>query len=521
MLRLLLADDEYIERQAMQIVMKREFGSIYEIEVATNGVEVVEKAREFQPHLIFMDIKMPGRSGIEAAKIIKQYLPDTNIVFITAYDFFDYAKEAIELDAEAILLKPVEIETILELIKKVTIKIKNRLESCEKRRQIENKFEQITRQFHEEFIGMLGNFNTNPDQLGQYLKIMDVSFGCGVTAVIDISDINNDDSLSIFQKGIFKRRMIEKIEELCKKEKVILVTGLVGDAIKLLFVFPSEMKGSEKIEYQVDSFINRGLKVITRELPYGISDPVCQESLLPDAMYQASMKAFYLDEKKCDCYPYELEEKCIQAIQKLDVSEARLKIQEIACVLQREYHYKSAFNREVRGLYSVIKRTLRLKFRGSFSIFLQADERIGDVDNYSSMMSLFGIILDYLDSIADISRDKNQVLIQKICNYTEENYNKDISLEEAASYIGFSTYYFAKLFKEYQKTSYIDYMINLRVKKAKKLLDDTDMNIAEVGYTVGYEDANYFTRVFKKVEGLTPSIYKTRERVEDINNKIQ
>ncbi len=76
--------------------------------------------------------------------------------------------------------------------------------------------------------------------------------------------------------------------------------------------------------------------------------------------------------------------------------------------------------------------------------------------------------------------------------------------------IGFSSFYFTKLMKEYMSMSYIDYITSLRVEKAKRLLEETEMTVKDVGVAVGYENANYFTRVFKRVVGISPKQYKCK-----------
>jgi two-component system, response regulator YesN len=99
-------------------------------------------------------------------------------------------------------------------------------------------------------------------------------------------------------------------------------------------------------------------------------------------------------------------------------------------------------------------------------------------------------------------------LMMKAKEYIDEHFAEAITLEEAAEHVGLSPYYFSKLFKDRFGITFIDYITEIRMKRAKELMENPDVSIKEVCYTVGYKDPNYFSRVFKKYTGLTPSEYR-------------
>ena len=98
--------------------------------------------------------------------------------------------------------------------------------------------------------------------------------------------------------------------------------------------------------------------------------------------------------------------------------------------------------------------------------------------------------------------------IQRICRYMEDNYNEKITLNSIAEQAGFSKYYISRLFKQYMGVTIIDYLIKIRLDKAKKLLVSGEYNIKQISYMVGYSDPNYFTWSFKKYLGISPIKYK-------------
>ena len=127
---------------------------------------------------------------------------------------------------------------------------------------------------------------------------------------------------------------------------------------------------------------------------------------------------------------------------------------------------------------------------------------------------LTGLITEAISSIKEISSDdgksENLQDSQKsiIKKYIKENYKRDISAGDVAGILGYSDVYFSKIFKQLFDDTFINYLTNLRIEKAKVLLKDVSFNIKEVGASVGYTDSNYFTKVFKRAVGMSPSEYR-------------
>ena len=101
--------------------------------------------------------------------------------------------------------------------------------------------------------------------------------------------------------------------------------------------------------------------------------------------------------------------------------------------------------------------------------------------------------------------------VNQALDYIENNYKKDLSLKKVSKEVGLSLYYFSHLFKEEVGVSFVTYLNKFRIKKAKELLVNSKLNIAEISFDVGYNDPNYFTRVFKEYEDLTPSEFRIRK----------
>jgi two-component system response regulator YesN len=119
-------------------------------------------------------------------------------------------------------------------------------------------------------------------------------------------------------------------------------------------------------------------------------------------------------------------------------------------------------------------------------------------------------IADLMVSIAEDRRGRFSPAVAKAREYIEMNYADDLSLEGVAREVRVSPFYFSKLFKEECSEGFQDYLTRLRIEAAKKLLDDPERSVKEVSFDIGYQDPNYFSRLFKKETGLTPSEYRER-----------
>ena len=117
------------------------------------------------------------------------------------------------------------------------------------------------------------------------------------------------------------------------------------------------------------------------------------------------------------------------------------------------------------------------------------------IENVRGMQKTDGIVHSQKDIIKD---------------YIDRNYKKDISAKDVAGILGYSDVYFSKVFKQLFDDNFINYLTKIRIDRAKVLLKDISFNIKEVGKSVGYADSNYFTKVFKRSIGMSPSEYRNR-----------
>lgn len=125
---------------------------------------------------------------------------------------------------------------------------------------------------------------------------------------------------------------------------------------------------------------------------------------------------------------------------------------------------------------------------------------------------LFELINLAIENVRSMQKTDSIVHSQKdvIKDYIDRNYKKDISAKDVAGILGYSDVYFSKVFKQLFDDNFINYLTKIRIDRAKLLLKDVSFNIKEVGKSVGYADSNYFTKVFKRSIGMSPSEYRSK-----------
>lgn len=125
---------------------------------------------------------------------------------------------------------------------------------------------------------------------------------------------------------------------------------------------------------------------------------------------------------------------------------------------------------------------------------------------------LFELINTAIENVRSMQKTDSIVHSQKdiIKDYIDRNYKKDISAKDVAGILGYSDVYFSKVFKQLFDDNFINYLTKIRIDRAKVLLKDVSFNIKEVGKSVGYADSNYFTKVFKRSVGMSPSEYRSK-----------
>lgn len=218
MIKLLIADDEYLSRHAFSSILKNSFSEISIADEAENGMEALEKARALKPDIIAMDIRMPGINGLAAAEQILSEMPSTIIIIITAYDDFDYLQKALELGAKAYFLKPFHGGSIVTKLKRII----NCMKTDRERKahpDLDGNLKGIEKIVHKELVRTYINGGTLTKSTAFYLDFFhyDIRQGYFLLVVFhDLADSLREDAIhyTLFREKI-TLSISESLEYLC------------------------------------------------------------------------------------------------------------------------------------------------------------------------------------------------------------------------------------------------------------------------------------------------------------------
>lgn len=183
MYRILVADDEGLMLEAFKGVILAEFGDKCSVETAKTGRAVIEKAETFHPDIVFMDIHMPGINGIQAMREIRKFNNSALFYVVSAYDKFDYAKEAINLGVEQYLTKPISKSKIISVVEEATAKVDKVRDQRSNLLKIQEKLETVIPVVESGYVNSL-LFQKEMAAAGYYQQLLDIEYGQGYVMVV-------------------------------------------------------------------------------------------------------------------------------------------------------------------------------------------------------------------------------------------------------------------------------------------------------------------------------------------------
>lgn len=529
MLKLLIADDELIEREALHFIIGGSCPAIGTIEEASNGREAISKNVTFKPDIIIMDIKMPGVNGIEASKIIRQFNAECRIILLTAFNYFDYAKEAIKIGVKDFLVKPVQNDEIIEVINSVADSINSERNKKRKQSDIINRLEHATKYLENELVSSFIVGDTEENQIEEYFDIMEIKFKSGFCLVVNINYVSNfSEVISQLQKDMIRKRCIEKIKlKFAELNNICLVSNIKND-IYIIVLSEETLKPVEAKEWplMLTNIVYKFLRENTAiDVCIGIGECFDNARDINSSFLQAK--------EACECkgagsgvthfsdiqqnydtlqYPKDKEKELCKHLLMCDWNTCSVVADKIFNWISQSYNSLEDIRVKAYELLIVIDKYLDWEANiGSNDTLVYFKNIQKAQSSYEVKMCVKNILRNNIEKLSNTNLDKHQVLIKKACEQIKKYYMKDISLDEMASMTGLSSFYFSKVFKHYKKMNFIEYLTHIRTQKAKELLIDPVNSIKDIGEMVGYNDSNYFTRVFKRVEGITPTEYRNKK----------
>ncbi len=537
MLKIFLVEDESIVREGLRDnIPWQQYGYKF-VGEASDGEMALPLIQKTRPDVLLTDIRMPFMDGLSLSRIVHQEFPETKIIIISGYDDFEYARQAISLGVEQYLLKPITRATLQKELTELRMKIENEQEQ----KRYQEKFQEETREYEQfsrtnffmkVFEGRIPVQDIYEEAAKLSLKINASGYNLVMFALLE----KKEGIDSGFESETFARKRDELLRYFVRYPEHIVFRWNINTYGVLIKGNPEQMQeltdrclgGIERIcgavEGALDWYAAAGEPVERLSMLAG-----CYASANHLFAYRFLMPEVHIFTKEVtDNYmPMESGGRIS------DIDSAKVDPGLIRDFLMRGSHDEiQEFT--VNWLLS-IQDALQSRLFQNYLAFhvhfvvvayvesigydkkefleLLGEEQMQEVN--LSMEELTAYIRNLLEKAMELrdqeSVNRSKTVLKRALEYIEENYVQEtLSLNTVAGEVGVSANYFSAIFSQEMEVTFIEYVTQKRMEKAKKLLRQTEKASRDIAQEVGYKDPHYFSFVFKKTQGCTPREYRTR-----------
>lgn len=504
MIRVMVVEDEPpILRQIVKLI--EEFSDNFKVTAsAGNGKKALELLETETVDLVFSDIKMPVVDGLELTEQIKLKYPNIIVVIVSGYQDFQYARKAIQFHVYEYLLKPVTKETVGKILSQIETDIETR-RSKEKKDKVINTANAPNRVILEKqniaendtryaiFLVCVGAFPLIPDDS----MLSAGNFWDRVNVENIMKYITQQDETCICFNGKSIAEMIVAVE-LRNKNRVTLIAGKLLESLKNMSSLAITVVTSNEIVGLND--IGARIKVLRTKLYVGIK--LFESQILWDDIEINNINA---DIKiLAETLKYSIKTGNSQIKKSLTMTITQL-LNSGLTQLQIVNFFDGLINDNELAKYQVTSNSSAIKIE-----IYSAISNAVDINSLTEDLSF--VFSSIYAGEADVRKDNNHLIAEKIEEYLENNYKDTITNTILSKKFGFVPSYITKIFRMHKGISPSEYLTNYRVEMSKKImLEQPDILLKEVAEKVGYNDQHYFSKIFKKETGMWPTEYRSRE----------
>ena len=489
MYQVMIVDDEEPVLDSFAYILRKDVTDFVLCGKARSGTEAVSMIQQLKPDLVFMDIQMPGIDGLEAIQQIRQQVPNTVFILATAYERFDIAQKAIPLGVFSYMVKPISRKTLLDELAKVKTHL-DQLRDRDKHDLDDIYLLQKTKEDEKNrFLRSLIWRNYDENEWKKFLKLFRISCNSGSLYLIEsVEDISEDLKISIYKS------VIEKIQYKYK----CLGTFVAG---RMLIFFPEE-RSLNNLDFHLKSILT---KLSPSSFVFGHGGVYPLSSI--HRSFSEAFQPFATAEKKEKSYSAERERMQLicSSMLNLDDSGTQNLFEDYWIEIFNSFSF-SVFQGKMVALFTRLLSRMDSHVLTALDISIDPAEEIMVLKSVDAWQQWSSNILKLFQDVNKVSDQQSypRPLITALA-YIRENYQKPLQLSLVADECGITGSYLSRLFKEHLDTTFIDYINRFRLNKAIILLEEKKYSIKEISYIVGYQDPNYFSRIFRRHMGISPS----------------
>ena len=531
MLKVFLVEDEFVVREGIKNNIDwKSYGYEFCGE-ASDGELAFSMIQKLKPDIVITDIRMPFMDGLELSRLIKKELPRTEIIILSGYAEFEYAKEAIKIGVAQYLSKPINSEELLKEVDALAVKIEEKRQEEKIRERYMQEVEENFREERKELFRCLATGTKSAAELLEMADRLNIDLSSAWYNIVLFKASSMKHTDSEYSNSLVE--IAEKMEKLDDKAAILTFDrNFEGKA--LLF----KASSLEELEQIQEKYLGRMKDVLMcyKHIRYfgGIGVPVNRLSELPLSFEKAS-HAFahrYLVKESSILNSADLEQGVYLKQETFDISDVdtkqidRGRIREFLKVGNKEEavyfvdeFFKgmntNAMNSNLFRQYITMDAYFGcVDFLGSLQI---SKEEIEPYDYAQNALQNKQDAMDYILKIIQKTVELREKaadnrygdIVDRVKKYIEENYgNEELTLNMLASHVNFSPNHLSMVFSQQTGQTFSKYLTDYRMNKAKELLRCTGKRSSEIGLEVGYKDPHYFSYLFKKTQGMTPTQYR-------------
>ena len=535
MYKVLFVDDEILTRQSISRNTPWEEAGFTLVGAAENGKQAIEMVEEKLPDLVLTDICMPIMDGIGLASYIHENHPEIKVVILSGYDDFDYAKSALKYEVVDYILKPITSFELKEELDKIREKLDASLEKQVQVEKIKKEYEKNMPTLRSHFLNRLLEGNYLKKDIENQLEHLGLCIDGMYQTVIAIDLEDASGFLKIYpdaKEDLIDFSIGNITGELVENEKDIIFFQNTENQSVCIFFSDSV----EKLRGRIEAV---GLKIIDAMYRY-MKLKVC--ILVGKTVNRPEEWAFsYVSVNRARENKFLLEEHDFVYGEDFKMPKEYVHIQTSGWVeklvlmiklnqLEELEETTGEMFREFRSS-GCEKKTILLHVQNVvLTILIELDDCATDISQEQDEVEFIHHLSDYKhlrdveerflkfckkisEDIAGRRESVNQKQAVLALDYIDKNYmNVNMSLNMVCAHLCVSTSYFSTIFKNATGETFVEALTRVRMEKAKNLLETTNMKSYEVALTVGYNDPHYFSSIFKKHMGMTPTEYAKKIR---------
>ncbi len=535
MYKVLLVDDDCLVRTTLKTIINWEKFGFQIAGEAIDGIDAMEKIDALKPDILILDMSMPQADGIDVIKYVQEKCFDIKILVLSCYDDFNYVKEALKLGANDYMLKHLMKE---ELLMESLHTIKQDIELSREENLAMHRMEKIAEEGasllkNKLLLKLLHERLTTPkseQEFKQYCKTLQPNN----LAVIFLRVLKYDEVIKAYQSSgieIFSLAISNIADEaILSKYNYEMVNDEDGKYFIIINLDNySQLQNKRELEYII-SKIGQGLvnhlKIniqciasikctsymelwktygqLDNKINHFFYDQSEKDYLISEELSVVSLEEIKVSDEKMNQYKDYIKKDKFSLLQDTVIEE----FNEITKNRIVPINIKKYYIRFLRTIYSYIYEHFNIN---RDYIFMETTtQHILEAQNTKELYRMIkGIIEDAEKLVSnDLIQTVENDYIKKSIKYIQSHYMDDLILADVAAYIHVSATYFSYLFKKSTGMKFIDYIKEIRMKKACEYLLDTDMKIKEIGELVGIPNRKYFSKLFKEHMGMSPQDYK-------------